>query len=187
MTTILCDVDGVLADFVGRACKTIWMHTELSYQASDFTHWDLGKTLSPEANTALSALMTEEFWCDGIPMYPGAYDFINELKGLGDLVAVTAPLASSQFWLQERANWLKAAGIDDVIFCPSKKKKLIEGHFLIEDNLATVNDWVYAREDSRIAILIDRPWNQGDVEADVVRVKHYADALNVICGTHGFT
>jgi len=114
-------------------------------------------------------------FCAGIPWYPGAQAFLNSLKMLGDVIAVTAPYKDGRTWQYERARWL-APYIKRQIH--TAHKELIGGDVLIEDSLEIAERWQKAHP-SGIAILTDRPWNQGE-SGRAIRVTSYVDALEAV-------
>jgi|SRR5882672_378803 len=177
--TILLDVDGVIANFIARACRTIVLVTGERYAPQDFKSWDLKETLSAQDMRVLDMAMKTYGWCASILNYGAAAEFVRELKGLGEVIALTAPL-ESEFWLNERKAWLKDIGISDVIFCSGKNKPRVAADFLIEDNLQTVNQW--AENNDGDALLLDRPWNQGETHPYVTRCDDYRNVLNAIVG-----
>jgi 5'(3')-deoxyribonucleotidase len=185
MKTILCDVDGVLADFMGEVCLKLAPHGH-GYQVDDFRHWDLNETLSVPAQRDLLTILSEPGFCQSLPWYDGAKDFLGELHADGARVyAVTAPFDGSPFWAYERKNWL-GPHLDRkrVLSVSGEAKHLVRGDVLIEDHPKTAHDWLQSNRDG-IAILVDRPWNgpaakEWHCHHRMYRVKSYAEALTTI-------
>ncbi len=144
---ILLDVDGVVADFVGgatRLCAEVGH--KLVVDCHDFTdklqrdHRDVWRHYMKRS--------AEVGFCGGLREYgrgaegEGILGFVEALQELGDVVAVTSPLSHSPHWHYERLEWLTMwAGIQrqNVIF--AKRKDLVVGDFLIEDNFANLEAW----------------------------------------------
>lgn len=185
MTLILTDVDGVLADFVGHACKTIYNTIGEAYTPRDFEYFEMSKTLSDEAVKVLHQATCTQYWCSGMPAYVGASEFISALRDIGDVVALTAAVGSSDHWINERKEWL-AEGFgfiqEELIFCPGPLKQYVAGNILIEDRLDTCTQWA-ERNDTGIALLCNQPWNQGPTPFGVYRVSSYREALALIEGS----
>lgn len=113
---------------------------------------------------------------------------MEELQELGDVRILTAAVGDSFYWINERKAWLKDYyGVDQehIIFCPGTEKQFVFGDILIEDRLDTCVQWV-ARWSVQTkflnskAILIDRPWNQGNTPFGVYRVRSYNEALEIV-------
>lgn len=187
MTLILTDVDGVLADFVLRACKTIFTDIGEHYKPSDFSHFEMAKTLTPAAQGILRHATCAKYWCESIPEYDGAFEFVEGLRKVGHVVALTAAVGDSDHWITERKEWLRELyGFtqEEIIFCPGPLKQYVAGAFLIEDRLDTCTQWAlwnFVRGGK--ALLIDRPWNQGPTGLGVYRVHSYNEALALIEGS----
>lgn len=183
---ILCDVDGVLADFVYHACTTInkKMPHIVPYLPAHFTSWQLEETLSPYAAEVLREATCKKGWCDTIPPYKQSTDFFHELKKEGDVRVLTAAVGDSDHWIVERKAWLKfwfSVDQEDIVFCPGKEKRFHFGDLLIEDRLDTCKDFAnqWGHFGSK-ALLIDRPWNQGATPFGVYRCSSYAEILELI-------
>lgn len=153
---ILLDIDGVVGDFVGMICKHINRRFNTHYDESSFTSWELRAALAPAENEWIGAYLTNHNAAAEIEWYPGAKDFVHELQQLGEVLALTAPYQSNTMWPYERQQWCKREGLP-VLSVPGEYKHLVQGDYLIEDKLMTVDQWGTYRPG---AILLDRPWNQ---------------------------
>lgn len=178
MTIILCDVDGVLADFIGELCRKALP----GRTPKDFTRWKLEENLDTVDTAYAEQTICSPGFCEGLPLYPGAKGFLKSLRKVGQVIALTA-CTPTRHWPGERIEWCVKRGFDrqDIILCPGPRKRLVFGHYLIEDRLDTALQW----QDKNIfgqAILIDRPWNQGNTHG-VKRVHSYNEALNAISFT----
>lgn len=189
---ILLDVDGVVANFMSRVCSAIFASEGTFYTPSDFRKWDLSATLSSEEQASVKLATWEKHWCYLIRPYEGAREFADQLRTLGDVRAVTAAMSRSPYWHRERRTWLAdrvSIPEEHVVFCPGEEKTYHDGDVLIEDRLETCIAWkayrgdrVYNNIPTCKAILIDRPWNQGDTPFGVYRVHSYAEAIELIKG-----
>ncbi len=160
MKTVLVDVDGVLADFVGGVCARVnetipkIVH---QFKPTDFKEWDIGKLLP----SYWKGIVSKPGFCYNLEPYPDAKEGMKALLDSGaKIVVVTSPW-HSETWISERIEWLALhmkISRQDVIFAEGKHKALIKGDFLIEDSLENAQAW--NRNQSGYAHLVNRPWNQ---------------------------
>ena len=174
MRTVLCDVDGILADFIGGICLCIpW------WQPERFTHFDMSPHMTPEEISFFNEAYNSPGFCVGLDWYKGAKGMLESVKLMARVVALTAP-GPSNTWHAERIEWLRGSiHPKDIIFADSKHKPLIRGDILIEDRLETANDWSKANPDG-VALLIDRPWNRGVVTGKVNRMNAYHEVVDFV-------
>jgi 5'(3')-deoxyribonucleotidase len=107
---ILCDCDGVLADFVGLILDYVARNTGLTYEREAVNEWD-----------CLQCLGLSDHWpyfreqCDRLNLcrdmrpLPGAAEFYAELGRLGHVRVCTTPMTPA--WLTQRAEWLIDFGV----------------------------------------------------------------------------
>jgi 5'(3')-deoxyribonucleotidase len=183
MARILCDVDGVLLDFIGALCTQLNARG-FSRVPADVKHWDLRESFTSEESRETLRIMGEPGFCHEIPWYEGAKDFLTALKVEHEAHILTAPFDSPS-WIPERkaslAPWFWA---DRIHFIPGKWKHIVSGDVLVEDHPGTAAEWVFHNPQG-IALLIDRPWNQPGCkewvpDSRIYRVKSYQDALTTI-------
>ncbi len=178
MTRVLLDVDGVLGDLPSCAIRWINGHSPLSNVTLDMVHeHDILKCLGLDAlQERFDRWCIDTELCRDMPVYPGAKDFVRELRSFAEIVVVTSPYAAVPNWCHHRINWLaEHFGIPkrDVIF--AKRKELVAGDVLIDDKLSNVE--AYCAAQPGLGIVFDRPWNQGTSH---VRAKSYAEALRLV-------
>lgn len=154
MSTILCDVDGVVADLITRVEQIT------SLRRVDIKQWDFWQQLSQREHAALSnAMSTYDFWAQ-LPVVDGALRGINVLEALGhDIAWVTSPWARCDLWYGARLDWLEDAfgGAHD--YLPVECKWRVNGDFFIDDKPAHVASWSRSHPDGT-AILFDHPYNR---------------------------
>lgn len=84
-------------------------------------------------------------------------------------------------WLQKHAPWFDR---DKVIF--TKHKHLIEGQYMLEDNVGNLAKWVAAGlPGQRTGILINAPWNSGKMPHYCTRAYDLAHAVDMIFRLEG--
>lgn len=154
---ILLDVDGCIGNFVGMICPMLNRRFATHYTEVYFNHWDLRETLETAESKWLDQALRQEGIAAAMGWYPGAKEFVEELKSLGTVLALTAPYQSSPYWPYERQQWLKLHFDIPMLSVPGEYKHLVQGDYLIEDKLMTVDQWGMYRPG---AILLDQPWNQ---------------------------
>lgn len=179
---ILCDVDGVLADFEGH----IRAHAKLE---TPTTEMDFRLTHTKEELARVKVCADSEKFCYTMPSFQGSLRFVRRLERMGELYAVTAPWVSSKYWMHERFVWLAAGGFNSqrIIMCPSASKHLVRGDIMIEDTPRNLFTWLNANPTGH-GLLYDLPWNrEGTKTFDQVgphprmtRVLDYDEALDAI-------
>jgi 5'(3')-deoxyribonucleotidase len=174
---VLIDCDGVLADLCGAVCALLGN----GRRPEDFERHDFFHTLTPAELARVNAHYEQPGTIEAIPWYPAAKAFAFALRNSGaDLVCVTAPWHSPT-WLAERRAWLRDyVHANDVIGCPSKRKRHVSGDVLIEDRADTLEDWCTDHPRGR-GVLIDRPWNRGaTLHPRVTRARTYFEAMRAV-------
>lgn len=142
---VLCDVDGVLANFTkGYAeCVAFATGVEVDWRIAD--KWELAEafSLSPSQKRDAEHLISAPGFCARLEVLPGTQEGVEKLREVADVRFVTSPWDSSPYWHYERAAWLKKH-----FDCSSSKqlvhtgdKSHIFGHMLIDDRLRTVQAW----------------------------------------------
>lgn len=137
---ILLDVDGVLANFAGAVQQLFEdVGRQISIDRHDFT--DALRANNTDHSHYVRRSSDPGF-CYGISSFSGSVPFVEALRKIGDVVAVTAPLKHSRTWSFERRQWLVdhfQFDYDDIIF--AKRKDLVVGDFLVEDNYDNLASW----------------------------------------------
>jgi 5'(3')-deoxyribonucleotidase len=174
MRTILVDVDGVLADFTPTYLHELEKATGRHYIEADVTDFDFRKCVcTAEEDAAVWRTLSET---PGIvynlPTYPGAFQFLKELRELGRVVACTKPAGPR--WAGERYHWLLDCGFApaDIVLCGDKN--LVKGDVLIDDCIQNLDEWEHGP-----GILVERPWNML-VDSGYVLHGSYAQILQTV-------
>jgi 5'(3')-deoxyribonucleotidase len=156
MARIICDVDGVLANFVGGVAELIGR--PLAPKQWGFIERELTPT---EQKMVQLVLKRGAFWW-GLDSIPCAGAGVAELRFRGhDVIFATAPWASCREWWYERVSWLErrmsAARAECVAIV---RKELLEGDAFIDDRLENVEAWIAAHPDKH-AYLFTASYNVG--------------------------
>lgn len=152
---ILLDVDGVVADFEGAVRRTV---AEVGYVMPAPTEWNFTLSFPAEISDHYLNRASQPGWCSAIEAYPGAERFVAELRTLGDVVAVTAPLGCCPTWESERREWLRCRGIHDVV--STRRKDLVYGDVLIEDKVENLRAWYDRWQRDAYGILVQHTYNR---------------------------
>jgi len=108
--TIMCDVDGILADTLPYWLQKIGDDTSVRAEVSDITQWDLSKCAPLAGNVSpdviFGYLNTPGFNLE-VPVMPGAVEGVKKLMDAGhDVYFVTARFGSNG--LPETLQWVAA-------------------------------------------------------------------------------
>jgi hypothetical protein len=175
---ILCDCDGILADFVGMVLTYVERNTGMRPLREAIDQWD-----------CFAALNMRDHWpafrsqCDALEMclraeaLPGAREFYAGLRACGDVRVCTTPMTVA--WLSQRAAWLEAFGVPlgEQIQCAEKEALAAPGVVLIDDRAENCVAFVSA---GGSAFCIATPYNTHLVCVDA---KH-APGARLVRGTH---
>jgi 5'(3')-deoxyribonucleotidase len=154
---ILCDVDGVLADFVGLVLDYVQRNVGLHYSREAIDAWDCFAVLGiPEHWPYFRTQCDELQLCRSMRPIPGASEFYAALGQIGEVRVCTSPMTPA--WLSQRAEWLVEFGIPmrDHIHAHDKHELHPAYDVLIDDR--TENCEAFERAGGR-AFCIATPYN----------------------------
>lgn len=172
---ILCDMDGVIANWVDGIIATHkWQTTH-----DDFRTWNHHEAFGFTEQQMWEPTFDGKWWSKLEP-YPWANELVCELMELGDVIYCTSPNRDATCPSQ-KVQWLRHHGFmdeDGTNYQIGKRKELnaASGAILIDDSDANVQKY---RDAGGIAILFPQPWNQArDVAVDRVQfVLHSLAAI----------
>ncbi len=133
--TVVLDVDGVLADFVGATLDYLLAKHNLPLKYADITEWNIVdipaiKPFKKEIHKVWSG----KGFCGGLKVLPGTQEAVALLRRHADIKFATSPMASNPTWIRERNIWLKKnfdAVRSDITH--TGKKSDVPGHFFVDD------------------------------------------------------
>ena len=176
---ILCDVDGVLASFVGGLIRSHGWDIPHGGYASWNYHRELGMT-----DEEMWRPTREPGWWENLEPYPGAQEFVSGLRKLGHVIFCTSP-GLHHACASEKIVWLRKHGFmdefkNDYQMGPKKELNAASGAVLIDDSNLNVGKYTEA---GGYAILYPQPWNDlknlaehPDRNKVILRVlKHWSD------------
>lgn len=167
---ILCDVDGVIADFE----KAIFANLRLSHglnldpaQKREFNFPDAyPDQVTPEIWADCVELICQRDFCATLAPYEHAVSGVQAMMEVADVHFVTSPWYTSPFWMHERTEWLcrQFGQTQGRKVIHTRHKHLVRGSILIEDKPNTLDEWIDAQMLVRHpepweAILWSRPYN----------------------------
>ena len=170
---IFLDMDGVISDFIGGACR-------LFDRDDALRNWPLGERDAPKAFGVSTSLFWEkidgagaDYWANLEP-YPWCQELIRLIKETAPFTILSAPSLGVEC-PTGKLRWLRAhlgAGFHDHLFGHQKYFCAKPGHVLIDDSEPNVNRF---REHGGSAILFPQPWNANHTITD--RLGYVAQEL----------
>lgn len=157
--TVLMDVDGVVADLIGKTKEQL----PHCFENHDPDTWYLEDVLSEEEFKQCLELWKTKGFCLSLPTTTGAQNAVLQIHNKGyDIRWVTAPLPDAYHWMPERVEWLRnhfhgLAPLEHIMFATDKAR--VQGTVLIDDKPSNVELWAKSNPHG-LAILFDAPWNR---------------------------
>lgn len=180
--TLLLDVDGVFADFVGGYLGLVLRVTGRLYDHAHITQWDIAAAcrLTPEEKRDVTAELIKPGFCRNLMLLPGAFEGLQLVRAIADPVFVTSPWDSSPTWDYERRCWLfdrLDVRREDIIQTTSKHH--VDGDLILDDHHESVGRWL-ERRPGRAAVLWSNYANTGKVVPGAIKTSHWPDVVNLI-------
>jgi len=183
----LCDVDGVLADFLGAVLEGVHGKTGVAHSRQEVTQWSIADSIGVPKEL-IARIACEKGFCRELKVLPGARELVDMLRKYGEVYFVTSPFWSSQYWMYERNHWLwREFEADSNEIVHTSAKHLIRGDMLIDDKPSTVEMWAMSQPvtDPPVppAVLWYQLYNQGfvqDPRLNVVTARSWEDVETII-------
>lgn len=181
MTTILLDVDGVLADCnkaVYQAARRMFNRKLPHYSTWDkYAFEDSMKLTRSEKEYFYKTLARKDNVGNQINFYSGAQSFIEHLGFGHEVVFVTAPWRGLDHWVEARYALLDHyLGRRKFSIVLTHDKHLIRGDWLIDDK------WENIEKNLDRGILFEQPWNTAARTSANYTAKDYAEVLKIVEG-----
>jgi 5'(3')-deoxyribonucleotidase len=177
---VLFDADGFLLDFLTPALEVanevvrerdyywgrdgVYHHTKTRapfapYTPESFKTWDIFDTIGREYEAACYREYEKKGFCASIKPYPEAVDGVRKAREMADVVIVTSPMHSPTWCHERKLSLQKHFDIPakDVIF--AKRKDLVVGRMLVDDNPQHVMEWAEAHYPKGQGVLWSMPYN----------------------------
>lgn len=177
MTTIYCDLDGVIANFVEGAIEA----ADLPLTHDDVKEWDFFKPY----------MSSEEFWSrvhaqscfwEDLPVYPWAHELVEALRSFGDVVYCSDPTLDDES-ATGKIKWLKRHGFvkpgERNYVLTAEKWRLSSSHecFLLDDSPKNCTAFEMRPDAFGYSIVFPQRWNAFDDMATSDPVKVVVDLL----------
>lgn len=158
--TILLDVDGVVANFLGATLNHLdFCGFEVPYSEDEWKSWSIADALSGAAKDEAANLWRKDGFAMSIPHYAGVIEGVARLSAIANIYFVTSPLRASRTWHGDREAWLRFRFpnlANNVIH--TNHKFMVRGDMLIDDKPEHVEQFL---ETGRTARLFRRSYNDG--------------------------
>lgn len=158
--TILCDVDGVVADLLSTWLDLYNADFGDNLTPDRITTWELRPHVKPECGGRIYEYLHRADLYDDVRPIPGAIEGVRTLRDAGHRVVfvtscVPAMIVPKIKWLR-RHGLLPSADVDPSMtnFVVCHDKSLVMGDVLIDDRPTNL------RDTSAVPILFDAPHNQ---------------------------
>lgn len=177
----LCDVDGVVADFVKAAVKVMTDLSGKDILPEHVLEWEVTHVLEDESHrSAAKAEFMKAGFCEAFEAYDGSVEAIDILRQKTDFYFVTVPMVKNPGWFNERQEWLsRHFKIEHERVNFVHNKFIVSGDFLLDDAEKNTGPWVQHHPNGT-GILWDRPWNRSDKTERVVRAHSWNDVIQAV-------
>lgn len=173
---ILFDCDGVVADLMGGFQEWLWKTKAVLLKKEDITHHHIAKSpalqeLHKEINldNCLDEFLSiENVYQAYVVPIDGSISAYRYLKAINfDITFVTATLKNAPQSYASKFRWLQIHfGSDvDVISCPSHKKQLISGDFIVDDRYDICKRFGDTSLNNDYFVF-KQPWNEAPEDED---------------------
>jgi 5'(3')-deoxyribonucleotidase len=181
VTTILLDVDGVIADCnqaVWRAARKMFNRKLSHYSTWDkYAFEESMKLTRSEKEYFYKTLARRDNVGYQIGFYPGAQAFIEHLGFGHEVVFCTAPWRGLDHWVEARYNLLNHyLGRRKFSIVFTHDKHLIKGDWLIDDK------WENIEKNLDRGILFEQPWNTAARTSANYTAADYVEILKFVEG-----
>lgn len=153
--TILCDVDGVVADLLSRWLRLYNQDYDDCLTPADITSWETNEFVKPECGKRIFHYLDRADLYDGVLPIEGARVGVQELRAMGHrVVYVTA--CSSGVMAKGKIEWLFRHDFltDMKDLMVARDKSLAKGDLMIDDYIKNLRDF------GGRGVLFDAPYNR---------------------------
>lgn len=184
MTTIYCDLDGVIANFVDGAIEA----ADLPLTHDGVNQWDFFKPYMSSEDFWGRIHAQACFWED-LPVYPWAHELVEALRSFGDVVYCSDPTLDDES-ATGKIKWLKRHGFveprgDNYVLIHEKYLLSKPGTVLLDDSPANCQLFNCELIRSGRAIMFPQRWNDTFGHATVDPVDVVVGRLKSIEGLGG--
>lgn len=163
--SVLLDVDGVLADFIGGIIPIIKAVTgrDVTHDEIDQFDFSAALQLSPEhAGKVKRAIGSSGRMASFLSVFDGAKEGVRRLRDIADLYIVTSPWNSNETWCHDRERWLhRHFDIPHSRVIHTSAKHLIRGDVFVDDKTSALEAW-RIRNPQGVAVQWRTPHNRNE-------------------------
>ena len=178
VTAVGCDLDGVIGDIVQQLVRFSRRQHRVFLTRKHITSENI-ETCTPLQREQLHRLFENREFFRSLPVIPRAREALSTLKGAGFSIHIV----TDRFWYSgihdDTTDWLKRHRIpfDSVVFARKAEKhdvaERLKVRYFIEDQLSNARLLAPLCQ----VLLLDRPYNQGEIPDQVTRVDDLKDAV----------
>lgn len=177
---VLCDVDGVLADFLTEFLEFGNTLTGVRYKKEDIKKWDIFSYFDEENCKKCIKHLSDPGFAARLKVYPGAKPALKAIKELADLFIVTVPVYTSLTWVYERTGWLKEHfGIESKHIVYTASKELVSGDIFIDDRPEHTSAWK-EHNPNGIAVLWSQEYNKQHDNTCDYRINDWNKLIQIV-------
>lgn len=176
-----CDLDGVIGDIVRQLVVFSHRKHRIHLSRKHIVSENI-ETCTPIRRDQLHGLFENRDFFRTLPVVPRARELLSKLKAAG----CTVHIITDRFWYkgihEDTTDWLKRHRMpfDSVVFARKAEKHEVADRlkvrYFIEDQLSNAR---LLAPLCRV-LLLDRPYNQGNIPDQVTRVDNLKDAATFI-------
>lgn len=166
---VLCDMDGVLANFAKRAVEECNKRHGTSYDLANWTKFDVSDAFGEDAWKLMEVISNEPGFFYSLEPYPNAKEAISKTLEIADIHILSSPMkievkpgvrGVNPHCCFDKVRWIHDHFPDlaDKVGLFSKKE-LVRADMLVDDALFNILNWSKAHPEG-IGFLVDRPWNK---------------------------
>lgn len=171
---ILLDLDGVVADFIGKLLKTYNALYGTSFTHASVSDFMFEKCFDKETASKMYALFNEPGFFADLQKLPGADEAVTGLLEIGHVEICTTP-PKIKAGEPAAAGTTKAlnsyAVLDKLVWINehypqlsrhvtlTNKKHLVHGVSLVDDGIHNIRPWCGAHP-AGLGYVVDQPWNR---------------------------
>lgn len=184
MTTIYCDLDGVIANFVDGAIEA----ADLPLTHDEVNQWDFFKPYMSSEDFWGRIHAQSCFWED-LPVYPWAHELVEALRSFGDVVYCSDPTLDDES-ATGKIKWLKRHGFvrpgeRNYILAAEKWRLSLQNTYLVDDSTSNCHNFAFRMAAEGDAIVFPQRWNDTFGHATVDPVAVVVGRLKSIQGLGG--
>ena len=170
--TMLCDIDGVCADFLSEWLRWYNIDFDDNLKPSDITKWGIEEFVKPTCGGKILDYLKNPCLYDNVKPIKDALWGVNYLRGIGIYVCFVT--VSPREIAYRKLDWLNENGfeVDKDDYFETAKKSWINADLMLDDNYENVMGF------PNLSVLLQQPHNLGAKNCLVA--KDWKDFINLV-------